>query len=350
MRRGPVTIKEVAAAAGVHPSTVSRALNAATRHLVSGDVAMRVEAVAAGLGYARNEIASSLRTRRSMTVGVLVPDLANALFPPMLRGIEDALGPDYTAIVANTDDDPGRQVVGARRLLARGVDGLVLATARRRDPLVAELLAAGTPLVLVNRTLDGDAVAAVVSDDAQGMRLVVEHLARLGHRRIAHLAGPQDLSTGVVRLRAFREAMRAARLEAGEQGPRPPAAKVYGIAEGARLAARLLGARPRPTAIVAANDLLALGAYEAVAALGLAVPGDVSVTGFNDMPLVDRLAPPLTTVRVQHYEMGAQAGRLLLRQLDEPASPRTTVRLGVDLMARGSTAAPRSAEATDAAA
>ena len=347
MRRDSVTIKEVAAAAGVHPSTVSRALNAATRHLVSGEVARKVEAVAAGQGYARDEIASSLRTRRSMTVGVLVPDLTNALFPPMLRGVEDALGPSYTVIIANTDDDPSRQTLGARRLLARGIDGLVLATARRHDPLVAELLAAGTPFVLVNRTLDEGGVSAVVSDDAQGLRLTVEHLARLGHRRIAHLAGPQDLSTGFVRHRAFLDAMRAARLEPDE---RPVAARSYSIAEGVRLAAQLLRAEPRPIAVLAANDLLALGAYEAAGELGPAVPGDVSGTGFNDMPLVDRLAPPLTTVRVQHYEMGAQAGRLLLRQLDEPGSPRMTVHFSVTLSVRGSTAPPRPAEATDAAA
>ena len=217
MRRGAVTIKDVAEAAGVHISTVSRALSPATRHLISAEIAARIDGVAKELGYARNAIASSLRTRRSMTVGVLIPDITNPLFPPMLRGIEDALGPEFTAIIANTDNDPERETTGARRLLARSVDGLILATVRRRDGV-----------------LDGDRgrrraarpgqphdrrrarVSTVVADDAQGIRLMVEHLAGLGHRRIAHLAGPQELSTGAVRQRAFRDAMRALKLDADE--------------------------------------------------------------------------------------------------------------------------------------
>lgn len=344
MRRGAVTIKDVAEAAGVHVSTVSRALSPATRHLISAEIAARIDGVAKELGYARNAIASSLRTRRSMTVGVLIPDITNPLFPPMLRGIEDALGAEFTAIVANTDNDPEREATGARRLLARGVDGLILATVRRRDGLLDELAAADMPIVLINRVTDRSGVATVVADDGQGIRLMVEHLAGLGHRRIAHLAGPQDLSTGAVRQRAFRDAMRGLGLDADE--PRPIAAKAYSIAEGARLAELLLRSSSPPTAILTANDLLALGVYEAAAALALKIPVDLSVTGFNDMPFVDRLTPPLTTVRIQHYEMGAQAARLLLQRLDRPEAPPMSVQLGVQLVVRGSTAPPGSATST----
>ncbi len=340
MRRGAVTIKDVAEAAGVHISTVSRALSPATRHLISAEIATRIDGVAKELGYARNAIASSLRTRRSMTVGVLIPDITNPLFPPMLRGIEDALGPEFTAIIANTDNDPEREAVGARRLLARSVDGLILATVRRRDGVLEEIAATGVPMVLVNRTGDQADVSTVVADDAHGIRLMVEHLAGLGHRRIAHLAGPQDLSTGAVRQRAFKDAVRALRLDSDE--PRlVAAARAYSIAEGARLGEQLLRTTPAPTAILTANDLLALGTYEAAAALGLAIPGDLSVTGFNDMPFVDRLSPPLTTVRIQHYEMGAQAARLLLQRLERPEAPSMAVQLGVQIVVRGSSAAPR---------
>ena len=339
MRRGAVTIKDVAEAAGVHTSTVSRALSPATRHLISAEIATRIDGVAKELGYARNAIASSLRTRRSMTVGVLIPDITNPLFPPMLRGIEDALGGEFTAIIANTDNDPAREAIGARRLLARSVDGLIMATVRRRDGISDELAAAGVPIVLVNRTADQSEVATVVADDAQGIRLMVEHLAELGHRRIAHLAGPQDLSTGAVRQRAFREAMRARKLDADDQ--RLVAAKAYSIVEGARLTEQLLRSTPPPTAILTANDLLALGVYEAAAALGLTIPADLSVTGFNDMPFVDRLTPPLTTIRIQHYEMGAEAARLLLQRLERPEAPAMSVQLGVQLVVRGSTAPPR---------
>lgn len=341
MRRGAVTIKDVAEAAGVHTSTVSRALAPTTRHLISAEIAQRIDAVAKELGYARNAMASSLRTRRSMTVGVLIPDITNPLFPPMLRGIEDALGAEFTAIIANTDNDPEREATGARRLLARSVDGLILATVRRRDALTEELTASGVPVVLVNRTADQAGFSSVVADDAQGIRLMVEHLAELGHRRIVHLAGPQELSTGAVRQRAFREAMRARHLDADEQ--RVTAARAYSIAEGARLGDQLLRAKPAPTAILTANDLLAVGVYEAAAALGRTIPADLSVTGFNDMPFVDRLTPPLTTIRIQHYEMGAQAARLLLQRLERPEAPGMSIQLGVQLVVRGSSAPPRSA-------
>jgi LacI family transcriptional regulator len=339
MRRGAVTIKDVAEAAGVHTSTVSRALSPATRHLISAEIAERVDGVAKKLGYARNAMASSLRTRRSMTVGVLIPDITNPLFPPMLRGIEDVLGSEFTAIIANTDNDPEREAMGARRLLARGVDGLILATVRRRDATLEGLTEAGVPIVLVNRTTDQGGVSTVVADDAQGIHLMVEHLAELGHRRIAQIAGPQELSTGAVRHRAFREAMRALELDTDE--PRSAAAKAYTVAEGARLGGQLLRSETAPTAILTANDLLALGVYEAAQVSGLAVPGDLSVTGFNDMPFVDRLTPPLTTIRIQHYEMGAEAARLLLQRLERPEAPGVSIQLGVQLVVRGSTAPPR---------
>lgn len=336
MHSGKATIKEVARLAEVHPSTVSRALNAATRHLISPEIVAKVEAAAQELGYARNALASGLRTRRSLTVGMIVPDITNPLFPPMLRGVEDGLGPDYTTILANTDNDPERAATSARRLLARGVDGLILATARRRDPLIAELVAERVPLVLVNRSTDQGGVSAVLSDDAQGVRLMLDHLLALGHQRIAHLAGPQDLSTGAARHRAFKEAMRHARLEVDER--QIALARSFTLAEGERLALQLLRASPRPTAILAGNDLLALGAYGAAASLGLAAPRDVSITGFNDMPFVDRLTPPLTTIRIQHYNMGVQAARLLLDRLARSDGPGATVQLGVELIVRGSTA------------
>jgi LacI family transcriptional regulator len=125
----------------------------------------------------------------------------------------------------------------------------------------------------------------------------------------------------------------------------PASSKAYSIAEGGRLAEQLLRATPRPTAILTANDLLALGVYEAAAATGLAIPADLSVTGFNDMPFVDWLTPPLTTIRIQHYEMGAQATRLLLQRLERPELPCMSIQLGVQLVVRGSSAPPHAADA-----
>ena len=144
---------------------------------------------------------------------------------------------------------------------------------------------------------------------------------------------------GAARLRAFKEAMRTGRLDIDEH--LIVVAKSYSLAEGRRLADQILAVEPPPTALVAANDLLALGAYEAAAGLGYRIPVDLSVTGFNDMPLVERMTPPLTTVRIQHYELGVHAAQLLAKQLDQPHSPKIAMSLGVSLEVRGSTAAPR---------
>ncbi|MGE5148245.1 MAG: LacI family DNA-binding transcriptional regulator [Candidatus Eiseniibacteriota bacterium] len=340
MARSKVTINDVAKAVGVHPSTVSRVLNPGTRHMVTAEIARRVGEAAEKLGYHPNALAHGLRTHRSRTIGVLIPDITNPVFPPILRGIEDALaGAGYIVIIANTDGEPERDRMILDRMLGRRVDGLILATARRKDPMVDRCLAEDVPVVLINRsTASSPKVAAVINDDATGIGLTVAHLAGLGHKRIAHVAGPQRLSTGYDRRRGFIEAMKAARLK-----PDPAliaTADAYTEREGQRALSSLLDRGKRFTAVVAANDLLALGCYDALAAHGLACPKDVSVTGFNDMPFVDKLNPPLTTVRIQHYEMGVQAAKAMLEQLRDPGTGRIDIRLEPALVVRGSTARP----------
>jgi LacI family transcriptional regulator len=334
-----VTIQDVARAARVHASTVSRALSTRARPLVTPAVADRVRAAADRLGYVPDPVAAGLRTRRTATVGVLIPDLANPVFPPILRGIEAALGDaGYTAIIANTDNDPDRAVQALERLAARRVDGMILATATHGDPLVARCRRLGLPVVLVNRGGDSDGVSAVTNDDTRGIRLAVEHLVGLGHRRIAHVAGPGGLSTGAARRAGFFVAMRAHGLATSED--LVAEAGSYSIASGVGAAAALLGRHPGVTAIVAANDLLALGCYDELARRGLACPRDVSVTGYNDMPFADRFAPPLTTVRIAHRVMGVEAARVLLAEIASPRGRRQQIRLEPELVVRGSTAPP----------
>ncbi len=335
-----VTIQDVARAARVHASTVSRALSAHARPLVTRAVADRVRATANRLGYVPDPAAAGLRTRRTATVGVLIPDLANPVFPPILRGIESTLGEaGYTAIIANTDNDPDRAGQALERLAARRADGLILATATHGDPLVARCRKLGLPVVLVNRGADAHGVSAVTSDDTRGIRAAVEHLAGLGHRRIAHVAGPGRLSTGAARRASFLAAMRAHGLAADEDHVAEAAS--YGVASGVAAAARLLDRHADLTAIVAANDLLALGCYDELARRGRACPRDVSVTGYNDMPFADRFAPPLTTVRIAHRVMGAEAARVLLAEIARPRGRKQLIRLDPELVVRGSTAPPR---------
>ena len=339
MNDQPVTLKDVAAMAGVHPATVSRALNPETRPLVSQETADRILAVAGSLGYRPNTVARSLRTRRSNTVGVLVPDLNNPLFPPIVRGIEDCLAADgYVALIGNTDTDNKRERLVFELMRDRNVDGFVFATATLRSPLLAEAAAAGIPVVLVNRSAEGYGFPSVSVDNERGMALSVAHLVSLGHRKIAHVAGPQGTSTGLSRYRGFLAAMAAHDL------PVDPDLVVnateYTIDEGDRCCRALLETGCGCTAIAAANDLLAMGCYAALDAAGFACPRDMSVVGFNDMLFMDRLSPPLTSVSFQHYELGKEAGRLILEQIAGGARSGDVHYLAPELKIRGSAGPP----------
>ncbi|HSD76008.1 MAG TPA: LacI family DNA-binding transcriptional regulator [Solirubrobacteraceae bacterium] len=336
-----VTLRDVARMAGVHPGTVSRALNTETRTLVSDETAQRVLAAAERLGYRPNPIARGLKTNRSYTVGVLIPDITNPLFPPIVRGIEDRLDESgYTPLVANTDNDPERERVDFVAMQARQVDAFITATARRDHQVLTEMVAAGLPVVLVNRRLEDGSLPAVTPDDRDGMRQAVDHLVALGHRRIAHLAGPQELSTGFHRREGFVAAVRAAGLEADARLIRVGG----GFTEraGHVVCRELLDDGPPFTAIVAGNDLMALGCYDALAAAGVDCPGRVSVVGFNDMRFADRFNPPLTTVRVPHHRIGTMAADLLLERLADEAAPPRQIEVPTELVIRGSTAPPPS--------
>ncbi len=333
-----VNLTDVAREAGVHTSTASRALNPATRSVVSEETVARVLAAADRLGYRPNQLARGLRTDRSYTAGIVVPDLENPMFPPLVRGAEQTLaGEGYSLLVGNTDNDRAHTeaVIGA--LTDRRVDGLILATAELGDSMEQQLRAAGTPVVLVNRESSDTSIPAVVGDDDAGIGLAVEHLAALGHRRIGHVAGPARLSTGAGRAHAFRSHMRRRGLD--DSAP-VVAAEWFQIEPGEAAASTLLAQHPGVTAIVAGNDLLALGALRALATSGRRVPEDVSLTGYNDMPFVDLVRPPLTTVRVPYREMGELAAQLLLRMLADSGQPTDSVRLTPTLTVRASTAAP----------
>lgn len=334
----PPTLRDVAQQAGVHPATASRALNPQTRGLVNDQTASRVIKVAETLGYRPNPIARSLKTARSTTVGLVIPDLTNPLFPPIVRGIEDVLGPaGYRAWIVNTDNDPARERSQISSLRSRQVEGLIVATARLHHPLLEQLHDDGVRMVLINRRLSGGEVPSVTPDDASGMAMAVKHLADLGHRQIAHLAGPQDTSTGLVRHRSYREALRENGLD---DDPGLVATCAYWTeVEGARALRELLDAGAQFTAVLAGNDLLALGCYDVLEERGIACPRDLSVMGFNDMPFIDKLRPPLTSVRVPHYEVGAEAARMLLDMLQDPDRHSRSVLLPLTMVVRQSTAA-----------
>jgi LacI family transcriptional regulator len=332
------TLKDLARDCGVHVSTVSRALNPNASHPVAPHLAEKIRRASNRLGYRPNAAAYSLKTSRSRTVGVVVPDITDPVFPPIIRGVEDGLARhDYVAILANTDGDPRRHARILETMRARGLDGLILTSVARHDKPVSELTA-GIPVVTVSRRTSEERFSSVVHDEEDGLRLAVTHLVSLGHSRIAAIAGPQIVSTGYNRYSAYLRHCEAVGLDA--QSSPVSFARSFDELEGERCAEQLLVARRLFTAVVCANDRLAVGAIAAFRRHGMECPRDVSVTGFNDMPLADRLSPPLTTVRVQHYKAGFQAAELMVDIIEKGAAEAQHLVLPVDLIVRQSTAAP----------
>lgn len=333
----PPTLRDVAREAGVHVSTVSRVLNdQAAAGRITPETEERIKEVARRLGYRRNTIARALRTGRSLVVGMVIPDVANLYQAGITRGAGDVLSGDgYALILASTDDDPEHARYQVSAMLGVQADGLLYGVAREGDEVLDGLIEEGVPVVLFNRTAGKPGVSAVLPDDHTGTRLATEHLLSLGHRNIVHVGGPEDVSSTVNRLGAFDATLTSAGLSG-----RHEFAHRHIEAEGHRVTAALLEELPDTTAVLAANDRLALGAIDAIADTGRTCPGDVSVVGFNDMPYSERFSPPLTTVHISQYELGSMVARLLLETIADPDRPTETQLAAPELIVRGSTAPP----------
>ncbi len=344
--RNRVTLKDIALHTGKHVSTVSRALDPNRGHTISAKAVEQVRAAARNLGYRPNCLAAGLRTNRSMTVGIVIPDITNVVFPPIVRGIESILDPlGYASILVNTDSEIERGSRMVEVLRDRGVDGIVHAAALLSDLAIAEASDDGIPVVTVNRKLDRSRIPCVVNDERGGLRLVVQHLVDLGHRNIAHIAGPQDLSTGKYRLNAFRQVMDQLDLPAAPG--LTVTAKRFDEKQGKSCASELLSRNNAFTAIACANDRLALGAIAHLKSNGIDCPRGISVTGFNDMPFLDFIQPGLTTIRIKQFEAGQAAAKRLYEAMsgDETDLPLETV-LPVELIVRNSTDACRGVRST----
>jgi len=339
-----VTVRDVAAAAGVHPSTVSRSLDPLRASLVRDETRQRVIAAANELNYRPDMIASGLRRQRTNTVGVIVPDFGNQVYAGLVRGLSRRLERvGFTAIMVETEDSHDRFEAGARLLDTRRVDAIITAATRTSDARVVRRLArAGIPVVMAIRWIRGLNVPVVANDDLRGGVLAAEHLISLGHRRLAQLHGPVDIETFGERAIGFRTTLARAGLEDSE----PIGYASSGLLEeGRRLMRALLESVPRdelPTAVFAHNDLMAIGAIEALTEAALRCPEDVSVVGYNDLPLTEHLAPPLTTIRMPTGEVGRIAAETVLSMLDDPEQAAVSaISLQPSLVVRGSTAPAR---------
>lgn len=306
MNDKPITMHDVAKAAGVSTSTVSRVLDERLPPSKS-PAAERVRQAAEALGYKRDILASSLRRGGTGTIGVLVPRLSDTVMALIYEAISRAAHEKhYFAIVATCGDDPENESQAAESLLNRRVDGLILATSRLDDQLPKRLRAQGVPHSLVLRT-DGTSPSAL-GHDVQGGYLATRHLIDLGHRDIALIAGPSFTSTARDRQEGFRQAMTEAHLPIREDWVIESG---FNIEAGEAAGFDVLSQTPRPSAIFAVNDNLAIGVMAAAYRLGINIGPELSLVGYNDIPLASRLPVPLTSVHTPFDYVAHQAIELL---------------------------------------
>lgn len=325
-----VTIQVVAREAGVSVSTVSRAL--AAPEMVKEATRSHVLETAKRLGYRPNRAARGLITGRTGNLGVIVPDLSNPFFPTVLKGVQSrAREADYAVFLADCDEN-AMEEIALVQAMAKQVDGVILCSSRMSASQM-ERTVGTTTIVFINREVRD--LPAVTLDAAGGMRQVIDHLAALGHRRIAYLSGPRASWSNRERRRGLRRAARHG-VEVVELGPFAPRF------EGGLQAADLALAKD-VTAIIAYNDLMALGVMSRLSDRGISVPAQMSVLGFDDIPMAGMATPPLTTVAMQNERAGRAAVELLVSLLNVPGDSMGERRreLETQLIVRASTAAPR---------
>jgi len=332
-------IKLVAERAGVSVATASRALSG--KGPVSEETRRRVLEAARALDFTPNLLARGLARRRTMTLAIVLPDISNPFFPAIARGVEDAASTGgYAVFLCNTDNLYENEESYLAALRRRMVDGIIFIPATERAEQYVDLLA-GWTVVLVDRDVPGLPADAVLVDNRAGCREATRYLIGLGHRHIAHLAGPPGLATAEQRKQGYVEALAEAGILPHQpwvlHGP-------FDFGGGYRGMKRLLETRPRPTAVVCANDLIAMGAIKACQEAGLRVPEDISLTGFDDIFVSSMIHPPLTTVVQPGHLMGVKAAELLLARLEgrkpqEDGGPVRVV-LTPHLVVRGSCGPP----------
>ena len=337
--RARVTLLDVAAAAEVDPSTVSRVIRGMNQR-VSDETRERIIRVAAELGYVANANARSLVSSETMTLGLLIPNLAGFVYSDVIRGaVTAAREAGYILVVVDASEIGTTSDAFHRMVLEGRVDGLLIASGTVTDTLADELLRQSGRCIILNRLIESSQPSIIEDDDA-GMRLGVEELIRVGHTRIACLAGPADVDTSRRSLAGYRSAMTTAALE-------PPEDYVvyagYEESGGYTGMTRLLELDTPPTGVAAVSLAGAIGALAACRAAGVRVPEDLSMVAFHDAPIAEFLSPPLTTVSMPLFELGQQATKLLVKLLKGESIPSTSkvTEPTPSLVARSSIAAPR---------
>lgn len=330
-KRNP-TIQQVAERAAVSTATVSRVLDGFPG--VSDTLVKRVQEAVRVLDYHPNRAARSLRKRVAQAVGVVISDIQNPFFTSVIIGIEQVLHEaNYTLLLCNSDEDPRRERAHLATLRSEGVAGIILASTRTETDFYRLLAHTGTPVVAIDRTPDQQDMDMVTVTNQSGAYQAVAHLAGLGHRRIALVSGPLEISTSRERLEGYQAALRDCDI------PALPELTAYGNyrqPSGYQAMQTLLSLPERPTAVLVANNLMTLGALQAIYEQGLCIPEQMALVGFDEMPWATSLQTPLTVVAQPTNELGATAAQLLLDRLREPDRPYQHVVLETRLIVRAS--------------
>jgi LacI family transcriptional regulator len=327
------TIREVAESAGVSYATVSHVIN--NTRLVSPETRERVVAAMAALNYRPNALARSLRQGKTNTIGLVLPDSANPFFAEISRGIEDeAFKKGYSVFLCNTELDMQRELFYVDVLSKKQVDGIIFVAAGDQADSLDFLVRRNMPVVMIDRNVPNVEIDAVLTDNQLGGFLATSHLLELGHKRIACIAGPSSITPSAERIIGYRKALEEASLSYDEKlilrGD-------YHAQSGMEITHSILSMDPRPTAIFALNDLMAIGALRAAAEAGCSVPGDLAVIGYDDLEIARFTNPPLTTIAQPKKEIGAQAVNLLVDRMSRKSRPPSRLVLAPELIVRGST-------------
>ena len=336
----PVTIRDVAKMAGVSTGTVSNVLNRPS--IVADATRQRVLAAVESTGFIRNTQAYQLRGGRSHTVGVVVLDVSNPFFTEMFRGAESSLQAEgYVLMLASTDDSAERESSFVRAMEEHRVEGILITPAAADLGSLAGLKTRGVPTVLLDRKAAADEFCSVTVDDVRGGELAARHLFDSGHSRIVFVNGP----TTIRQCRDRRQGVRKAARAVSKHTPCEVTELSVGaltVRHGEEVVDRILAMSPKPTAVMCANDLLALGVLRVLAVRDVRVPHDLAVVGYDDLIFGSMLSPALTSVRQPAFELGVAAAELLLDEVHNPEHRHREVRFEPELVVRASSSSTRS--------
>ncbi|WKZ58096.1 MAG: LacI family DNA-binding transcriptional regulator [Cyclobacteriaceae bacterium] len=330
MKYNQVTIKDIARELGISPSTVSRALK--DHPDISPDTKKAVNELAEKLNYQPNIVALSLRQSKTNTIGVIIPEIVHFFFSTVISGIEDvAYSAGYNVILAQSNESQTREISDIKALFNSRVDGMLMSVSRETTNFdhIESMLAKGVPIVFFDRVYDTGQASKIIVDDFTGAKEATLHLIDQGCKRIAHIEGPPNLEISKQRLEGYKEALKEHNMPFNKE--LVAICPSGTIEEGKKATEKLLSLKNPPDAIFATNDPAAMGAMQAIKAKGLKMPDDVALVGFSNWFFSSLMDPPLSSVDQPGFEMGQEAAKLLIRQIekqekdDEDITPETKI-------------------------